>query len=330
MDQLVMIAEKQDILLRQLRAGDLFESLPDLLRAIRDEVEYEEPTPVTPVLSADEAINRMAWYQENWNNQGEAESILFVSKEDLRRFLTLLSSTDESIRDSGTFFFLGSAIQNNHIEAETLDWLTRELIHDSRLFSHLFEEENDGAYYRSYSMAVLALLLSKNADNTETFISEELMSDIVQQLGIYMLVEKDTRGFVEGHGWIHAYTHLANVLGQLFEQLALKRADKLYLLACLMTNLRSIDTPLTMGEMGRLVGNVLQLSRRHKIYADYLLLALKLWRQDLVNTPFKQDRSNWQMLYIRVDFFQQILAFGPDASPQDVWNYAQATKNYLS
>lgn len=329
MDQLVTIAEKQSILLRQLRAGDLFESLPDLLRAIRDDLTYEEPNVVTPVLSAEDSLDRMASYQKQWNQMEEGDTA-YLEDADLRRFVAQLASTDESVRDTGTFFFLGNAIQNGHLKKQQLGWLTEELIADNRLFSHILEEENDGAYYRSYCLAVLALLLNEDSVGTDPFISQSILEDVLFQVGIYLLAEKDTRGFVENHGWVHAYTHLANVLGLLFDRKDLKRADKLYLLACLMTNLRSIDTALTMGEMGRLVGTVLQLAKQHSIYADYLLLTLKLWRQNLVNEPFAQTRTSWQKLYNRVDFFQQILAYGQSAVPDAIWRYAQDTKNYLS
>lgn len=329
MDQLQTIAEKQAILLRQLRAGDLFESLPDLLRAIREEVTYQPATPLSPVLSADEALEEMAAYQSRWSSQDQLAPA-YLEDADLRRFVTMLSSTRENVRNTGAFFFLGNAIQGGHLSRPQLDWLTAELIADERLFAHLFEEENDGAYYRSYCLALLAILLNENLSADEPFLSERLLEEIIGQLGIYLLVEKDSRGYVPEHGWVHAYTHLANVLGLLFDQEGLKRADKLYLLACLMTNLRSLNTPLTMGEMGRLVGTVLNLAKRHKLYADYLLLTLKLWRQDLVNEPFASSRESWQMLYNRVDFFQQILAYGQEASPADVWQYAQTTKNYLS
>ncbi len=328
MNQLTTIAEKQSILLRQLHAGDLFESLPDLLRAIREELVYEKATPVTPVLGADESLAQMTTYQKQWNQLEEGQ-VAYLEDADLRRFVALLSSPDESVRDTGTFFFLGNAIQNGHLSKAQMIWLTEELMADNRLFDHLLEEENEAAYYRSYCLAVLAILLNEDAVRADPFISNKLLERILFQIGIYLLAEKDTRGFVEEHGWVHSYTHLANVLGLLFERKDLKRADKLYLLACLMTNLRTINTPLTMGEMGRLVGTVLQLSKQHQLYADYFLLTLKLWRQDLVNEPFAQSRASWQMLYNRVDFFQQILAYGPTASPEIIWEYAQNTKNYL-
>ncbi|MBS9335615.1 DUF2785 domain-containing protein [Fructobacillus sp. M1-13] len=329
MDQLTMVAEKQAILLKQLRAGELFESLPDLLKAIRDELHYEKATPVSPILSEDELMRQMVDYQNLWSNQDDGVSA-YINDEDLRRFVNLLSSPKESVRDTGAFFFLGNAIQNGHLNSQQLGWLTAEVIADNRLFAHLLEEENDGAFYRSYCVAILAILLNENLVAEKPFITSELLEALVGQLGMYLLLEKDTRGYLADHGWVHIYTHLANALGLLFDQKGLKRADKLYLLGCLMTNLRLIDTPLTMGEQGRLVGTILNLTKRHELYADYLLLSLKLWRQDLVNEPFTQSRASWQMLYNRVDFFQQILAYGPDASPEEIWQYAQSTKNYLS
>ncbi|MCO0832665.1 DUF2785 domain-containing protein [Fructobacillus sp. W13] len=331
MEELDGIYSQVSVLLSELKAGKLLESLPDMLLAIRQSVNYGSKTPMPPLLSEYESLDQMAAYQDLWAKEEKGEiAPKKMDDDDLRRFLFLLSATDSTIRDTGAFFFLGNAISNHHLDAEQLKRVTSEIVDDSRMLSHVLEEKNDGAFYRSYCLALLAILINENENGPIEFIDATMKDYIVQKLAVLMLAEKDTRGYTEDNGWVHFYSHLANVLGALFEDPKLARADKLFLLACLMTNLRTLDTPLTMGEMGRLVGTILSLASRHALYADYLLLTLKLWRQDLGNEPFIQSRSRWQKLYNRVDFFQQILAFGEKASPKEVWEYAQATKNYLS
>ncbi|GAP03174.1 hypothetical protein FPFC_041720 [Fructobacillus pseudoficulneus] len=327
MDELALIHEKTKGLLEQLRNGDLYESLPELLFVLKENVDLEPAEPTPRPSDSMAAMEKMNGYQERW-----AEDIFerSISDTDLRQFVEQLKSPSAKIRDTGTFFFLGNAIQNNHLTKEQMDWLTAELIGDQFLLNQILEEENDGAYGRSFALAILTILLIADQQAAEPFISPELLSAIVEQVALYALLETDTRGFVPGHGWVHAYTHLSNVLSAIFDRADVPRADKLFLLACLMTNFRQVNTPLTMGEIGRIVGVILSLTKKHALYAEYFLMSLKLWRQDLVNEPFAQTRSRWQKLYIRVDFFQQILAYGPEMVPEKIWAYVQETKNYLS
>ncbi|MBS9338958.1 DUF2785 domain-containing protein [Fructobacillus sp. M2-14] len=331
MEELDSVYAQLHFMLDGVKQGKLLKSLPDMLFAIRQDIKYGKETPMPPLLSAYESLDQMAAYQDLWKKEENGEiAPSTMDSDDLRRFLLLLSATDSTIRDTGAFFFLGNAVTGHHLSNEQLRTVVAELTDESRLLSHVLEEKNDGAFYRSYCLALLAILINEDQNGSVSFIDDEMKENIVLKLSVLMLAEKDTRGYTEESGWVHIYSHLANVLGALFEDPKLARADKLFLLACLMTNLRTLDTPLTMGEMGRLVGTILSLAKRHALYAEYLLLTLKLWRQDLVNEPFVQSRSRWQKLYNRVDFFQQILAFGENGSPKEVWEYAQATKNYLS
>ncbi|CAK1248793.1 hypothetical protein R53718_MFFEMHAI_01552 [Fructobacillus evanidus] len=329
MEELAAIHEKTRVLLSQLRSGDVYESLPELLYVLKENADMEPAEPTPRPRDSMAAIEQMQVYQDVWSANHE-ESNQFVADDDLRTFVDQLSSPSAKIRDTGAFFFLGNAIQNGHLSHQQLDWLTAEMISDEHLLAQILQEENDGAYGRSFALAILSILLMADQQVAEPFIGPELMMAIVEQVSLYTLLERDTRGFVPGHGWIHAYTHLANVLGAIFDRTDVPRSDKLFLLACIMTNFRQLNTPLTMGELNRQVVTILRLSRKHSLYADYLLLSLKLWRQDLVNEPFAQTRSRWQKLYNRVDFFQQILAFGQDQVPEKVWAYVQETKNYLS
>ncbi|GAO99391.1 DUF2785 domain-containing protein [Fructobacillus ficulneus] len=329
MEELAEIHEKIKILLDQLRNGDIYESLPELLYVLKENVDLNPAEPTPRPHDSTMALEQMHVYQEAWSdNEGEDQQL--ISDSDLRFFVHQLASPSAKIRDTGTFFFLGNAIQSGHLNSDQMAWLTAELINDEILLCQILEEENDGAYGRSFSVALLSILLTVDQQLAEPFISVQLKVAIVEQISLFALLEVDTRGFVPGHGWVHAFTHLANVMGTIFDRTDIPRANKLFMVACLMTNFRHLNTALTMGEIGRLVGVILKLTQKHSLYAEYFLLSLKLWRQDLVNEPFAQTRSRWQKLYIRVDFFQQILAYGPEEVPEKIWAYVQETKNYLS
>ncbi|MDF7637399.1 DUF2785 domain-containing protein [Leuconostocaceae bacterium ESL0958] len=319
--------EQVALLLAKTQAGHVFESLPGLLHTLRENQE------VTPL---DEDQFDWQRYPAHGDErripsvQERADFEQSLTDRELRQCLDYLGYPSWTVRESGPFVILASAIQNGRLNADQMAFTTASVIGDQQLLRQLQEEENDGAYRRSDSLALLAFLLQADQSATDPFISPDLLAAIVVRVATLALFERDSRGFVPGRGWIHLYAHLATVLEALFERTDLTRADKIFLMGTTLANLRSLNQPLTMGEMPRLVRVLLRLTQRHPLYRDYFLLSLKLWRQDLVQEPFAQTRSAWQKIYNRVDFFQQILAAGSEEVPEEIWHYVQNTKNYLS
>jgi hypothetical protein len=87
---------------------------------------------------------------------------------------------------------------------------------------------------------------------------------------------------------------------------------------------------LTFGETERLVEVITHISKQHELYADYLLLTLKMWRKDLVTQTPPKTQQQWQQLYNRSQFFHEILLRGKNEVPEAVFDYVSVTKNYLA
>lgn len=331
MDSLTKIKTSMGQIRLKTQKGLIFESLGDLMLPLRKNLAPSEVTPVMLPDDSQDALTIIEKYQDLWAHNDEHHFVTNdLSNSDLQLIVKQLASPNEKYRDTGAFFFLSMAIQNDHLSQEQLAWLTAEVIKDDALFSHLMEKPNNASFGRSYHLAILWMLLVKNRTSTRSFISEQLLDRVVDQVALISLIERDTRGFIDGKGWVHIFTHLANVLNELFMLPNLQRADKVYLTATIMTNFRLLDTPLTMGEVGKIVDALINLAQKNQLYADYILLSLKLWRQDIVNEPFIQNRSRWQQMYNRMDFFHEIIVAGADQVPKSIFEYVLTTKNYLS
>ncbi|WEV54749.1 DUF2785 domain-containing protein [Leuconostocaceae bacterium ESL0723] len=332
MDRLADIKEKLYDLHQKTRDGLVFESLGELLLALRRDQPVLERQAVILPEGGDLSLALIKDYQERWlDTPDELKDQLPVDDQDLQIIYNQLANPVAKYRDTGAFFFLGAAVQSGNLTADQLRWLTKRSISDQHLLSHILEELNDGAYDRSYSLAFLAILLARDRGSEGGgFIDQTLMAQLVDQVAVLSFVEVDTRGFVDEKGWVHIFAHLANVLNELFEHPKLRRADKIFLMATVMSNFAALTTPLTMGEVGQLVGALVDLTRQHDLYADFGLINLKLWRQDIVNEPYQQTRARWQQLYNRMQFFHEVIVCGRTRVPEAIMDYVLVTKNYLS
>lgn len=74
----------------------------------------------------------------------------------------------------------------------------------------------------------------------------------VQNIGTYILLEKDGRGYGSNKGWAHAFTHIGNMLEELSQVPGCSRLEKVFLMAAVVEAWRRVETPLIFGEEDRL------------------------------------------------------------------------------
>ncbi len=89
------------------------------------------------------------------------------------------------------------------------------------------------------------------------------------------MLENDTRGFVANQGWVHAYTHIGNVLDELASDEELLRADKILLMATVIEKFRRLTTPLIYGEPTRLAVYFADQLLEDDVYQQFLLIELR-------------------------------------------------------
>lgn len=328
--------QTQFIALRQkTRDGEIFQSLGDAMAEILHDLSVQPVTTVTLPVDGEQALTRMQAYSQQLDANAKrgvaaAESDLDpVSDETLKLAVAQLANPLPKYRDTGAFFFLSDVIQNQLVSEAQMQWLITYLVSDEQLFDHIFETNNAAIYRRSFSVLLVSLLLFTYRTKT-AFMSDEQLDHVINQIALYAAIERDGRGFIGTNGWAHAFTHIGNVVNELILIPQLMRADKLFLLASMLSGYRELQQPLVMGETTRIVEVALQLARTHELYQDYLLLTLKLWRKDLVTRQAPQSEGRWHQLYNRTRFFHAILLAARQDVPDPIYKYVEQTKDYLT
>ncbi len=80
----------------------------------------------------------------------------------------------------------------------------------SNLSMELGRRGSDTAYRRSFSALNLSVLAA--LDNEVAFLTQAEFEAFLNRSIDYLVHERDTRGYVPGHGWIHATAHTADLL----------------------------------------------------------------------------------------------------------------------
>lgn len=320
------VREELKMIRSRVHAGTLFDSLGSEIGRLLDQFDYDTPTDVAQ-LSTNEATEIkqrvLDWQQILYAGQPVA-----ISNQDVLDLLNSLRQTDPAIRDKGAFFFISDGLQNNVFKPNQLLLMVRYLLQDNVLFNHITEMENDGVFFRSFSIFILSMLHYANRKGSVHFISEEVEETLLLNFATYIALEHDTRGFVGEKGWAHAFMHIGNLLDELAHDDKLPRADKIFLLTILVEKLKRLDTPLIMGENRRLIGFITELVNTNDLYAQYFLKQLKQWRQEMTRQMQPDSESDWHHLYNQQRFLQGLLM--RENLPQEILNYLNESRNFLA
>lgn len=320
------VREELKMIRSRVHAGTLFDSLGSEIGRLLDEFEYDAPTEVVQ-LSAKEATD-IKERVLNWQQTLYAGQPVAISNQDVLDLMNSLRQTDPAVRDKGAFFFISDGLQNNVFKPNQLLLMVRYLLQDNVLFNHITETENDGVFYRSFSIFILSMLHYANRKGNVHFISEEVAETLFLNFATYIALEHDTRGFVGEKSWAHAFMHIGNLLDELVHDETLPRADKIFLLTILVESLKRLDTPLIMGENRRLIGFVADLVKTNELYSQYFLKQLKQWRQEMTRQMQPDSESDWHRLYNQ-QRFQQGLLMRNDL-PQEIIDYLNESRNFLA
>ncbi|MEZ0581184.1 DUF2785 domain-containing protein [Nocardioides sp. MH1] len=81
------------------------------------------------------------------------------------------------------------------------------------LLTGLGERDTDSVFRRSFSALVVAEVIDR--DSRRPRVNRAKVHEWGDRLATWFLMERDERGYVEGHGWAHAIAHGADALGAL-------------------------------------------------------------------------------------------------------------------
>ncbi|RRK10773.1 DUF2785 domain-containing protein [Lactiplantibacillus garii] len=277
---------------QELRAGKLYQSLPQRMGAVIDQV---TPTPATTVNTPEDDILDLV---QELRNGLDAGTLTEITDQQLEQLLSHVGSLNPAIRDRGCYYLLNEALQQQLLTADQLGAIFDRLVQDDVLFAHIDEPANDAVFQRSFAILLLSVLLY--ADHAGiTFMTSARLQQLVSQFTVYLLLEADTRGFVGDHGWAHAYTHIGNLLDELADEAQLARADKLLMLAAMLSRYQRLSTPLIFGEPERLSTYLALITNKDELYSDYMLMALKGWHRAMVMQTAPSTEAAWTRVFNR-------------------------------
>ncbi|CKE60396.1 DUF2785 domain-containing protein [Bacillus paranthracis] len=130
-----------------------------------------------------------------------------------------IGDTDSYLRDKliySTFYHL---IKKDYLSHTQSQKLLLESISEKYLLYKIHSSDEDAVFTRAFTTLLIALII--DADTNHNFLSQTDISNVKDQLILYMNNEHDFRGYVQNHGWAHSIAHASDT----FE--ALVRSPKL-------------------------------------------------------------------------------------------------------
>ena len=170
-----------------------------------------------------------------------------------------LGSPDPELRDGIAYPVLTQWI---YVRQLVPAGVLRELVADWRanLSRGIGEQGTDTVFLRSFSALMLSVAAAR--DNKAPWLDETGFDGLLADALAYLREERDTRGFDEEKGWIHAVAHTADLLKFLARSRYLDPADQGAILGAIAGKLEAIDHVLVRGEDERLARAVVSVVAR--------------------------------------------------------------------
>ncbi|MEN2327426.1 DUF2785 domain-containing protein [Lacticaseibacillus paracasei] len=299
-----------------LNKGEIFTALPNMLGKVIESVAVEPATPIKIPRDDKTAIVKIRAIQKRIKQTSDPS----VTDDEIDFLAAHLASTNPAVRDKGVFFLFNDLFQAEAFTNEQIQTLFKRLQAPDILFNHIFEPQNNGIFLRSFSLMILSGMIYADRNRYHVLTKADYLAT-VQNIAVYILLEKDGRGYVEKKGWAHAYTHIGNMLEELSQVGVLPRAEKVLLMAAVVEAWRRVERPLVFGEDHRMALYLSSLTNVNKFYSETLLMCLKNWQHALVNVRPQESYSFWVRWYNR-NRLLQALALRADL-PQPIADYIQ-------
>lgn len=320
-EQLEQLMRQLSGLNEQVRNGAVYQSLGTRLGKLMDGIQRRRRTAVVLPDDQDGVKDVLA----ELRHQLEQNVPVTLTHEKLTLLTAHLSSTDMALRYQGINFTLYDALQQDALDSTQMAFLLDELSRPDALFSHILEPANTAVFGRSARVAMLAVVLHFVTPDMQSHTPD--LRRMVILAATYLCLETDTRGFVNQHGWAHAFTAIIDLLTVLAGTEALPRADKLFLMMTLLERVKRLNTPLIYGENDRMAMYLSELANRHQLYADTLLLSLKQWRQQVALHRRPDTIAGWNRFFNRKRLLDSLRL--QSELPASLQKYLNSTIDFL-
>lgn len=228
-----------------------------------------------------------------------------------QQFVTDLLSvlgTDRGDLREEIMMLLSSLLEDNQIEKDDLKRLFRYLIRPEIMYNHILEPRNKAVFGRTLALGMLRLILYGDRAGYFFLTSEDVQS-LVDALGLYAVLERDPRGFVNGSGWAHAFSVLPSLGDELCHHNELVRGDKIFLQAVIVESYRLLPNVLSMGENEEMGGFLLSLMGQHELYQRFFKAQLSRWKTDLDHDDPASNEA-WSRIFNYRHLMQSMLLDG--------------------
>ncbi|MDM5155084.1 DUF2785 domain-containing protein [Bacillus sp. DX1.1] len=127
--------------------------------------------------------------------------------------LDYIGSPDAELRDKLIYSTLSRWITGEVFRQKELRGLLLQALSPDYLFYKIGDKGTDSVFKRAFSILIPPLVLSVH--ERESFLSEEQLYSVAEQVLDYVYLEQDVRGYIEGKGWAHSTAHVADALNAL-------------------------------------------------------------------------------------------------------------------
>lgn len=245
--------------------------------------------------------------------RAQQKQVKDIDDQFLDEFIQALATDRGDLREE-MLMLLSSLLENNQIGKPALKKMIHALIKPELLMGHILEPPNKAAFGRTLSLGMLRLILYGDRAGY-FFLNSDEVQKVVDQVGLYAILERDPRGFVNGSGWVHAFSALPSLGNELCSHNELVRGDKIFLQAVIVESYRFMPQVLSMGENEEVGSFLLSLMGQHQLYQQFFKAQLKRWRADL-DSDEPASRQSWSRIFNYRHLMQSMLLDG--RLPQDI------------
>jgi hypothetical protein len=124
-----------------------------------------------------------------------------------------IGTTDSELRDELIYSTFARWISNGLLTTAQKNRLLDIALDEDHLFYGVGEQGSDAVFTRTFSMLLIVLVLF--AHRQQSFLEQQVVQQVLQEVLRYAGLEQDLRGYVEDRGWAHAVAHTADALDEL-------------------------------------------------------------------------------------------------------------------
>lgn len=323
MTQVQQLRQQLADLRTQVNQGEIFQSLGDEIGKVIETVKKSRSTKVDQPEDETDFLETIRELREQLNKN----KLTAITNQQLMALLGHIGSMNPAVRDQGVYFLFNDLLEDQILTKEQMTQTFNYLLSDEVMLDHIEERKNNGIFQRSFAVLLLSTLLYGDRAGY-FFLTPEMLSQLVDQIAVYIVLETDTRGFIKRNGWAHAYTHIGNVLDELSQRDDLARSDKIFLMTVLLERYKRLETPLIFGEPQRLTAYLSRLTKKNHLYSSYFLLQLKAWRSQIMSDYQPQSEGQWNVVFNHMRLMQAILISG--GFDEEIIKYIAGGQNFLN